>query len=489
MLILSSGKDSLVEAIIENKYECDFAMLTLGMLHKNASQLLDKKYIDMIVQISSPFFNTATKFCIVHFTKNKPNKFLTGIFNGIAYEKRNRKSCYEKKEIWQVCDEYTEDFQDFLENINYFFEYKNIKRTDLNINSYDEFNLENLNPLYYTKQAIKIRNEIEKNDYMLLSEFADIIASPTDKNIKARCINSKSFQYPFEYNNLEAIEVERAIKIKKGDIIALLIGEEPKFYLYNEEYNDICIKAGNYCIIRCKKSKNISYLVNYLNDEKARLFFASSLHGSYIHNLSKEALMNLKVIIPNEQMLKIAEKTQSYVMNQKSISPFEINKLIRDSYKIKYTKESQKMISDDIINLVSNMKISALKELINEDLNEVDICFDNGAYKSAIILCGSILEAVLLDWLSEYEDTEDVFNVAIGEDGRDLELSKIIFKLKNIIKPRWYESNKAHEIRKTRNMVHPKECIKNNKKVTEAECEKIINNLKDILESKENRHK
>ena len=37
-------------------------------------------------------------------------------------------------------------------------------------------------------------------------------------------------------------------------------------------------------------------------------------------------------------------------------------------------------------------------------------------------------------------------------------------------------------------MVHPKECIKNNKKVTVEECEKIIEDLKEILESKEKRH-
>ena len=34
-------------------------------------------------------------------------------------------------------------------------------------------------------------------------------------------------------------------------------------------------------------------------------------------------------------------------------------------------------------------------------LKELNICFKNKAYKAALILAGSILEAVLIDWLSE----------------------------------------------------------------------------------------
>ena len=142
----------------------------------------------------------------------------------------------------------------------------------------------------------------------------------------------------------------------------------------------------------------------------------------------------------------------------------------------------------DMILLVSHLKLKVLKELIDNDFNEVEICFKNGAYKAAIILCGSILEAVLLDWLSEFENTDNIFNIAKNEYGRDLELSKIISRLQSVIKPYWYEADKAHEIRKTRNMVHPKEYIKKNKKVTFEECKEIIEDLKDIMESKEKRH-
>lgn len=198
--------------------------------------------------------------------------------------------------------------------------------------------------------------------------------------------------------------------------------------------------------------------------------------------------MNLKIVLPDEYMLKTANEIQNYLMDQKKMTSYEINELIRKSYKIDYKKESQKMITNDMILLVSHLKQKVLKELIDNDFNEVEICFKNGAYKAAIILCCSILEAVLLDWLSEFENTDNIFNIAKNEYGRDLELSKIISRLQSVIKPYWYEADKAREIRKTRNMVHPKEYIKKNKKVTFEECKEIIEDLKDIMESKEKRH-
>lgn len=486
--IMPGSNDLMIEAIINNEYKDDFALIPPSIAQKNSDKLIQYKYMDIIIQISSPFRGTEINFYIIHFTKDKPKKILTGIFHGLVCEKTYKFSALDWKTSLELTGDYTEDFNDLINNVKLFLENKEIKREDLDINNYEEFDIKYLNPLYYTKQAKKIREELQEKDYVLLNEVADIISTPTDKDIEAKYIDSKKFSYPLVYSSLEKTKIKKATNIMKGDIICLLIGEVPKFYLYNENYNDIYIKSGNYCLIRCKEEKYRAYLINYLNDEKARLYFATAKKGCYIPNLSKNDLMNFKVIIPTEEMLKIAEETQNYIMNQKKLSPFEINELIRSTYNNQVKNESQKMINNDLIDLVSNMKIKVLKELINDDLNEVNVCFENGAYKSAIILCGSILEAVLLDWLSEYENTEEISDIAKDENGRDMGLSKIINRLKEIIKPYWYEVSKAHEIRQTRNMVHPKECIKNNKKVTYEECARIIEDLKEILESKEKRH-
>lgn len=479
------NKDELYNAIINGTYNFDYALSTISVINANPRELLKDKYVDIIVQIPSPFVWVGLNFLLIHFTKTKPDKLLTGVYKGRVCERQDRRPPYDGN--WYVYEKKTEDFNDFIENINFFINNKPIKRDDLIINDYSVFDINFINPFYYTEQAIKIRKELQDSDYKLLKEIADIISVPTDKDINAKYIDSKHFEYPLKYNELPTGKISRATKLKKGDIIGLLVGEQPKFYLYNNDYTDVFIKTGNYCIIRVKDKSINNYLVTYLNDSKARMYFASAKRGSIIPTMSKKDFGELKVIIPTPEMVKNADQSMNYIMNFKKLSPFEMNELIRNSYKANYKNESQRMINEDILNAISKMKNKAIRELINDDLNEVEVCFDNKAYKSAIILCGSILEAVLLDWLSEYENTEDILDVAKGEDGRDLELSKIISKLKELIRPYWYESSKAHEIRKTRNMVHPKECIKNNTRVSVEECRRIINDLNDIIESKESR--
>ena len=481
--IFYGGKDDLCEAIKNGKYNYEYALLTLQTIRKNVDELFKGRYTDMIVQIPSPFAWTGINFIILHFNDKKPTRFLTGIFKGKVCENRRKK--IPKDGQWYIFEKKTDDFNNFVDNINSFVHGDSIDRSDLNINDYSIFDINNINPIYYTEQAIKIRNELKQSDYKLLKEIADIISAPTDKDIEAKIIDSKNFVYPLPYDKLQTAKITKAIKVIKGDIIGLLAGDNPKFYLYNDDYNDIYIKAANYCVIRVKDKNINNYLVSYLNDEKARMYFASSNKGSTIPMIAKQDFIELKVIIPTQKMIKNADEVMNYIMNYKKLSPYEINELIRNSYKTTYKNESQKMINEDILSAISKMKNKTIRELINDDLNEVEICFDNKAYKAAIILCGSILEAVLLDWLSEYENTDNILDVAKGEDGRDLELNKIIYKLKELVKPYWYESSKAHEIRKTRNMVHPKECMKNNTKISIEECRKIINDLNDIIESKE----
>ena len=46
-----------------------------------------------------------------------------------------------------------------------------------------------------------------------------------------------------------------------------------------------------------------------------------------------------------------------------------------------------------------------LRSFLRADIKELNTCYSNGAYKAAIILAGSILEAVLIDWFSEIKHT------------------------------------------------------------------------------------
>ena len=54
----------------------------------------------------------------------------------------------------------------------------------------------------------------------------------------------------------------------------------------------------------------------------------------------------------------------------------------------------------------SNFYNQDAKDIILRDMNELRSCFTSGTYKAAIILAGSILEAFLIDWLSEIHDKD-----------------------------------------------------------------------------------
>ena len=483
---ITGSHDDLYDAIINGVYEYDFALLTVSILSKYGKELLKEHYIDMLIQIPSPFEFTSINFCMIHLANSKPIDFLTGVYKGDVFLKY-KKSSANVGGFGRV-GQLTEEYEDFLNNINQYFSNKEINRDDLNVCSYSKFDDNYFNPVYYTKQAIKIREEYNENDYVLLKDFADITTIPTHKEIKARCLYSTNFTYPLKIFDIQEKEIKRAIKVEKYDIVGLLNGDRPKFYLYLEDYNDVFVNAGGYCIIKCRDKKYNSYLVNYLNDEKALTYFQSVNKGTYISHMSVKDLMDLKVLKPTEKMMKTADDSLKLLIDAKKMSIYDINQLLRENHQLEFEKESQKMIYDDLLKPISNLKFKVIKDLINDDLKEVEQCFEHDAYKAAIIMCGSILEAVLLDWLSEYEDADSILNVALNEEGRDLELSRIITKLKKFIKPYWYEASKAHEIRVTRNMVHPKECIKNNKKVDYEECKKIIDDLNEILAAKENKY-
>jgi hypothetical protein len=106
-----------------------------------------------------------------------------------------------------------------------------------------------------------------------------------------------------------------------------------------------------------------------------------------------------------------------------------------------------------------------------------------------MILCGSILEAVLLDWLSEIHKTnyfEKKMMVIDRRSGREVEgqLIHMIDEIEAIKRPKWMsESQNAHKIRKKRNYVHAKLCMRRTD-INEKTCKEVIGYLKGVLRTR-----
>lgn len=161
-------------------------------------------------------------------------------------------------------------------------------------------------------------------------------------------------------------------------------------------------------------------------------------------------------------------------------------------YKMKYEMERfEKMNIQKKIENSSNSRFynNEARDIILKDLKELHSCFNNKLYKAAIILAGSILEAFLIDWLSEMKkDDFFVKDYMIYDKYRNKErradLRDYIDEIQDLKKPSWFDAaKKATEIRKKRNLVHAKLYI-NDSDISKETCTEVINYLEYVVNTR-----
>lgn len=130
-------------------------------------------------------------------------------------------------------------------------------------------------------------------------------------------------------------------------------------------------------------------------------------------------------------------------------------------------------------NEISSFYDNNAKEIILKDLTELRLCFKAKAYKATIIMAGSILEAFLIDWLSEI-DGINYFNKKEERYG----LLYYINRIHNLKKSTWDDAaKKAKKIRIKRNLVHAKLYIDDND-ISKETCTEVINYLEYVVKTR-----
>lgn len=173
-------------------------------------------------------------------------------------------------------------------------------------------------------------------------------------------------------------------------------------------------------------------------------------------------------------------------------SIFITDKIDESYYKKLYElhKQSKFSIQQKLeSNIHTTFYDSNAKEIILKDLNEVKDCFNAKAYKAAIILAGSILEAFLIDWLSE-KDNKNYFEVDLmifdkyHKRYRRADLIDYINTINELEKPHWMDAaDKATTIRKKRNLVHAKLYINDND-ISKETCTQVIDYLEYVINTR-----
>ena len=134
------------------------------------------------------------------------------------------------------------------------------------------------------------------------------------------------------------------------------------------------------------------------------------------------------------------------------------------------------------------IKDKKLRELIENDWNEINSIFYAQAWKSSIILCGSVLEGLLINELKpniqnanqEYQTLKSK-TAPVLEKWDLADLVEVASKLQLFPKG---TIHLTHAVREFRNLVHPGKLLREHIKVTEEQAVIAFNAVKDFQKSK-----
>lgn len=380
---------------------------------------------------------------------------------------------------------------------------------------FNEINAEEFVPTrayarYYRKENDDIRKLLTKTFVVPLKDVADVVDSlwgcdPQAKQFTpARVIQASTIpEYPFDYEKHTVkwpfskkmlMEKER---LHKNDIILYKKASLECFLLNTEPQNDL------YCIGTIIRAKKVTpeYLFLYLRSATAKRLWEelniSVGYGSASLGGVQQHPFDIPVVLPQkpddyyiEKFQEFSTPNEHHYLKQSTIPPVTM----------------EDVLNRETINDICSHNSSLIRKQVLEDIEELNICFSNKAYKATLILCGSILEAVLIDWLSEIDGVNYFKNKITakrakkdknGQSVVDSEgnpvfervtiqyLDQYINTIKEIKDPDWdAEAECARQIKEKRNLVHAKACLKQDARITESTCELVIEHLKTVLRSR-----
>lgn len=369
-------------------------------------------------------------------------------------------------------------FLEYLRSIN--LAISGDKKLDYVNNSYRIFGAttlgDRLNIEYYRPELIESETKFAHEETVRLGDIAELI-HPSDTPVADAVfytIKLSDANYPLRSSCLvEARQGARIARIRRGDIVTNKFLNSA--YLNLTKRTDLVI-ANTQIIIRLHDSRfNSAYLTAYLNSERIKVYFERRKRGATIATLSKQDLADFEIVIPNSRTNLAAKSFLSSLGNFDT--PGEKIKAI-DQLLFRRSPLLDKPLQNELLSELHHKlqvtKNTQIRELFEVDLYEIEKCYKAGAYKASLVLCGSLLEALVLDWLSEV-DQHNYF-----EDTDITNLETLINELRSAERLTQHEAHLAHDIRKKRNLIHPKNYIVNSP-LEKSVCEDVMNALKPLI--------
>ncbi len=455
--------------------------------------------------------NTSVNLILYIFTKERTDCFTVGEFHGSVIKRRIKR---DQEFDWDTL--YTDDYYKYLHKIEEW-----IGSSVVESDEYAKFNTisnelfeDVFAPKRYSENVYRVKSALEKEQTVALSEVADIIRPrpDCDRDKRSMHLTVSEWRYPIDYSKLRE-GVLTNTPVQKNDI--LFMNFEQIFLVDEEPQQEIHI-SPNFYIIR---PKNISpqYLLMYLQSETAKIIMQSLSMGNVLSKIGMADMLNIPVIMPSLSEMEYIQTFRLKYYKPKDIADYSrANKLMAYMLRLqggeKATEKSDKS-SDSVENILEEewsqnirvCKTEVMQEFLESDINELNTCFRGKAYKATLILAGSILEAILIDWLTEIKGTNyfdepyiirkeqwDKRNNCVKRDrygkimyyNKEAGLADYIDEIKELARPVWMKSHEAHEIRKKRNLVHAKLCMSDSTEINEQTCREVIQYLKEVIETR-----
>lgn len=453
-------------------------------------KLLSKKSIFGVFDLSSAWFPyTSIKLVLVVVTETQNESIVFSRYMGEqTFQKQREAGVINTGKIGKQI--ITPEYQDYITKVEEITNsFSNNPQLSIENENYKVWTVEqtelvqdNLSIDYYDP---KYRNkEVWESEQTLpLSEIAEILSPRKVKDSgSSLVIKTRDLKYPFNIRKLSK-EVATTVAIKRGDILfSSSFAGNNKFLLITDDYDTPLFASDFLKVIRPNSSIESEYLFLYLQSETIKNYIAQHSFGGVFPQLRLRELRSLPVIVPEKITQQKSKELFKTLFKRDKVDIFEaINEQLFD--KNTATKPIQKEYLFEELEELRSLKNKIIQQVISDDLIDLKKCIDHKLYKSFIILAGSVLEAFLLDWISESEG-KNYFD----PETKTPVLYKIIWvKLKDLLGDGTNEEilQMADNIRKKRNLVHPKEYFNSNIKLDDGMCLSIIDDLKKIIKERE----
>lgn len=336
-----------------------------------------------------------------------------------------------------------------------------------------------------------IKNFIEKllgqEDLVCLGDVADI-RKPLKRSGTGK--NFGGYTYPIDYTklvekDLTDLQAQRYDIVLRGGAIGLL-------YMVDEEPAEPIYYKRNDLVLRPNGMVQPEYIYLFLKSQTGQELMSCFRSASGPPILSLRQVKEL--YIPRPTLSEKEYRKTFEIENHYQLDMASYNDLIAD------WKEEEKQSIAAIFNLecletILNRRQDEFTRMVRQDVEELKLCFHSKAYKATLIMAGSVLEAVLIDWLSEKHGInylyKDYFVEKERKDGTTYwakaNLHDYITAIEELEAPNWTsEAEMADCIREKRNLVHAKLGIKSDE-VNEDTCRMVIDYLEKVIETRAER--